>query len=80
MREHVVDLAVTILLICIYAAGTAVTGALGIGLEYYSYLHLAAGDYAMAAYLGVFGVIMLLFAYLFATDKLRSAVQGIHQS
>lgn len=75
MREEFLDLLVQVALIGVYGAGALLVAAIGIAIEYYSYLYIVAGDYPLAAWLGAIGAIALLFSYLIVTDKLRGQVQ-----
>lgn len=76
MREEFLDLLVQVALVGVYGAGALLVAAIGIAIEYYSYLYIVAGDYPLAAWLAAIGAIALLFSYLIVTDKLRGQVQA----
>ena len=74
MREDLLEVLIHTLMIGLYGVAALVTGAVGLIIEYHSLLYLLGGDYQMAGWVGVFGLIALIFAYLIFTDKVVPAV------
>lgn len=70
MREHAFELFAHLLTVLLYTIGAAVTAVAGVVVEYHGVLYLLSGDYHLAAWVGIVGGILLLFSYLFVTDKL----------
>lgn len=75
MRENVFEIIHQIALLAVYGALTLVTGAVGLIIEYHSYLQLTAGEYQMAAWMAVFGAVALYFGYLLFSQKFLPTVR-----
>lgn len=76
MRDNLVEVVGQLVLLFIYGIGAVITGAVGLLIEYQSYLYFSAGEYSLAAWTAAMGGAVLLFAYLFVTDKLIPSVRS----
>ena len=75
MRENFIEMLLHSGILLIYSIGAAITTAVGLAIEYFSYLNLVTGDYLMAGYFGVLGLVVLGFAYLIVTNELWPALR-----
>lgn len=80
MREQGMELAAQLVAIILYAVGAAVTGVVGLAFEYYSASYLLAGEYSLGAWVAFLGGVLLLFSFLFLTDKLIPSVRVLLQA
>ncbi len=76
MREDLIEMLLPTVEIALYGIGGLIAAGIGIGFEYLSYLHVIAGEYPLAAYLGVLGIAVLTFAYLITVQKLLPTIQA----
>lgn len=75
MREQIVNGGVELAAFVLYAVASLVIGAIGLVVEYHSLLYALAGDYPLAAWVGVVGAVVLFFGYLTVRDKLIVAAE-----
>lgn len=76
MRGDFVELAAQGVLVVLYGIGALGTAGIGLLIEYHSYIHLLAGEYPIAGWLGAIGAIVLFFTFLIVRDKLLPNVQA----
>lgn len=76
MREDIVEILLPTVELALYGIGSLIAAGIGFGFEYLSYLHVIAGEYPLAAYLGVLGIAVLSFAYLITFQKLLPTIQA----
>lgn len=71
MHEELIELAVHLFGALLYtSAGVLLTGA-GVFLEYQGYLFISNGEGALAAWMGLLGVLLFVFGFLVLRDKAR---------
>lgn len=80
MRENALELVVQLLMLGGYGVAALIAGTIGIVIEYNSYLYAMGGEYRLAAWIGVFGLVALVFAYLIVTDKFLPSLQSSFSS
>ncbi len=69
MKASVMEVLVHFLLILLYGIVAAILGIVGLYVEYYSVITAIAGDMVMGIWTGVFGLILIAFAYLIVRDR-----------
>lgn len=77
MNGSIVDLAVQVAILVLYAILAAGLGAIGLYVEYQSVLYATAGDLQMGAWTAVFGLIALAFALLLFRDRVVPAALAL---
>ena len=70
MREALLELVVHGGLLGFYVLAALVSGGIGLVIEYHSVLYFIGGEYEMAAWVGFFGLLALVFSYLVIRDKI----------
>lgn len=75
MRENIIEMLLHVGILLIYGISAVIATAVGVAIEYFSYINLVTGDYQMAGYFGVLGLVVLGFAYLIVTNELWPALR-----
>jgi hypothetical protein len=77
MQEEVIELIIEAFVFLSYAVAAAGVSALGLFLEYRSYLFSNSGEMVLAVWLAGLGLIMFGFAALISRNKLLVAYSGL---
>lgn len=76
MQENFVDVALETTVLLLYGLGALLATLAGVAIEYFSVLHLLTGEYPMAGYFGILGLVILGFAFLIFSNELLPTLRA----
>lgn len=76
MRAQFVELLVQLGLVIGYGVGAAVSGLIGLLIEYNGLLRALEGEVMLAAWMAVLGAVALGFSYFIISDKLLPTLRA----